>query len=297
MSVLLVSNITKPEVAVHLQRIQERLDARHVDYQSASGEDLALAAPSSARLAAQIEEFELVCSFGGDGTTLRAARAIGLSGVPLLSFNFGNVGFLSGADQPQMLAALDAALDGRAEVDQRPLAQVDVVFANGLELRQFTLNEVAISRGNFGRIVSLNLYINDILIDNICGDGVLVSTSTGSTAYALSAGGPLIYPGFGGLVTVPISPHSLKAWSIVTAPTDCVSIAPHSNNAQSIVAFLDGEVLECPGGGFCGLEDKPGEPEIASVSVCPGTSPLNLLRYDEYDFYSHISETFFRNKA
>jgi NAD+ kinase len=259
-----------------------------------------------------IKQFSLVCSFGGDGTTLRAAHLVGTSGVPLLSYNFGRLGFLSGAGRADLIPALAAAVEGRLSYDERMLLEVCVTYEDGRVDRQIALNEVAVSRGHFGRIVALDVAINGTFIDTMKGDGVLVATPTGSTGYALSAGGPIIAPAHEGLCVVPISPHSLKTRAIVAARGDRVRLEPNRSNRQQPVLFIDGEVpwtyaasatsATSATSAAPGASATPVAPvasavtgEIVAVEVGACAQKLMLARYGDYDFYDHISRTFFRS--
>jgi NAD+ kinase len=259
-----------------------------------------------------IGRFDLVCSFGGDGTTLRAAHLVGSSGVPLLSYNFGRLGFLSGAGKADLIPALAAAVEGMAEdgltYDPRMLLEVSVTYEDGQVGRQIALNEVVVSRGHFGRTVTLDLSINGTFIDTVKGDGVLVATPTGSTAYSLSAGGPIIAPAHEGLCVVPISPHSIKARAVITAKDDLIRLEPSRLNRQQLVLFIDGEVFWTPSplagtgdslaeaDGTATAEGGPctGTGEVVAVEIGACAERLKLVRYGDYDFYDHISQTFFR---
>ena len=243
MKVLLVSNATKEQVNTAVEIAQDWLTEQAIEHRQIYSEHLLINNPFLAELAAQVDQYDLVVSFGGDGTILRVSRMIGDSGVPLLAFNFGGMGFLASAQADAVLSALQQTINNKARIEERVFAEIAVTYDDGVSEQYLALNEVVISRGNFGRIVSLDLFINNTFMEKARGDGVLVATATGSTAYALSAGGPLLNPLYDGLVVVPISPHSLKAWSIVTGPEDTVVLKPSLDNAQRIVLFLDGEVL------------------------------------------------------
>ncbi len=145
----------------------------------------------------------------------------------------------------------------------------------------FALNEVAVTRGAFGRIVDFSLDISGAHIADMRGDGLVVATATGSTAYALSAGGPLVAPGFGGLVTVPLAPHTLHSRAIVTAENDVVEmgLAPTAADREAAV-FVDGELLEL------------GRP-VRRVYVRRGEAPTVLLRHKCESFYEHAAKVFF----
>lgn len=157
----------------------------------------------------------------------------------------------------------------------------------------FALNEVAVTRGAFGRIIDFSLGVSGAHIADMRGDGLVVATSTGSTAYALSAGGPLVAPGFGGLVAVPLAPHTLHSRAIVTAENDVVEMglaptaAPVTGSATGFAladceasVFVDGELVEL---------DRP----VRRVYVRRGSAPTVLLRHTCENFYEHAAKVFF----
>lgn len=145
----------------------------------------------------------------------------------------------------------------------------------------FALNEVAVTRGANGRIIDFGLNISDAKLADMRGDGLVVATATGSTAYALSAGGPIVAPEFTGLIAVPIAPHTLHSRAIVTAPNDVVEMALQNNQAErDATLFLDGELAELPA-------------PIRKVYVQRGETPTILLRYQAKNFYHHAAEVFF----
>jgi NAD+ kinase len=331
MRVLLFTNTTKNLTSQVMVSVCKWLKDREVEYEFFSSGIFEEEESCFDELAFSIDRFDLVCSFGGDGTTLRAAHLVGASGVPLLSYNFGRLGFLSGAGRADLIPAMEAAVNGTLAYDARTLLEVNVTFEDGRSDRQIALNEVVVSRGHFGRIVALDLAINGTFIDTIEGDGVLVATPTGSTAYSLSAGGPIISPAHEGLCIVPISPHSLKTRAVITAPDDTICLEPNKSNRQQLVLFIDGEVFWVHGGGvntvttlatdssantlvpapadapadssvtsttavtsFDSAKISSANGEIVSVEIGVCSGKLMLARYGDYDFYDHISQTFFR---
>ncbi|MDR1713660.1 MAG: NAD(+)/NADH kinase [Coriobacteriales bacterium] len=322
MRILLIDNVTNDQAIEAMRQVGEWLARESIAYDSASGLDLS-------QFAADIDTYDLICTFGGDGTILRAVQLIGSSGVPLLSYNFGQLGFLAGAAGDDIIPAIKASISGQAQIDARTMLSARVEFTDGTSLEQLGLNELAVTRGNFGRIVALDLEVNGTPIDTVRGDGMLVSTPTGSTAYALSAGGPLIAPGYEGLCVVPISPHSLNTRAIIIAPGDVISLRPNSRNRQPLALFIDGQdVLAAPAGTGMSFAGDDGVEMIAgswpaqasdttqSVSQAQAADPgqvlnpvrnierieirtsshkLKLLRPAPYDFYDHIAATFFRS--
>jgi NAD+ kinase len=285
MRVLLIANKSKSSATSALEQVRSWLASQDISYKISSKGAFCPEDPEFLELREAVSDYDLVCAFGGDGTILQSARIIGRSGVPLLGYNFGRLGFLAGATDSELISALQAALDGRAKLDQRTLLEATVSFSDNSTSLCFALNEMAVSRGHFGRVVSLDLSIDEHYIDSISGDGLIVSTATGSTAYALSAGGPFISPGYEGLCIVPVSPHTLNARSIVTAPSELITLVPTATNRQRVFLFFDGEEASSK------AEDDPQVVRI-EVRACP--EKLQLLRSEQSSFYNQISQTFFR---
>ena len=343
MKILLFTNTASSLTPQTLRSICGWLEEQDITYDVFSSEFIEKQSASVDRLCASITDYDLICSFGGDGTTLRAAHIVGKTGVPLLSYNFGRLGFLSGACKDDLIPAMQAAIDGKLNFDARSMLELRVAYEHGRIDQQIVVNELAVTRGHFGRIVELDLSINGSLVTTVRGDGILVATPTGSTGYALSAGGPIISPNNESICVVPISPHSLTSRAVVTAKDDVILIVPNEQNRQKLALFIDGEVFwvagdsqvlaaagEGPatgqGAAGAGNSDSPG-PQAAApdgdgdgdggsqaapgddggdggdgpseilwieARVCP--EKLLLARYGPYDFYDHISQTFFRGR-
>ena len=166
-----------------------------------------------------IADAKAVIVIGGDGTMLRAAAGLGDHDIPLLGINLGTIGFLTEVEVSNLYDALDRLLSGDFNVEKR------MMIEGNLKGRSFkSLNDVVITRAGFSRIIGLNIYVNDELLDTYEADGVIVSTPTGSTGYNLSAGGPLVSPKSKAIVVTPISPHSLTSKSIVFDSEDVIRI-------------------------------------------------------------------------
>lgn len=235
---------------------------------------------------------------GGDGTILRTARQIGTTGVPILGINFGRLGFLANSSDDGVIAIVSSALAGDVVAEQRTNLRIDVVCEgetdpwddesdvsalddNNPAHTFFALNELAVTRGANGRIIDFSLDISGAHIADMRGDGLVVATATGSTAYALSAGGPLVAPGFNGLVAVPLAPHTLHSRAIVTAANDVVEMDLSRNrDPREATLFVDGELLAF---------DAP----VKRVYVARGSEPTTLLRYQREGFYEHAAKVFF----
>ena len=245
-------------------------------------------------------DYGLAVVLGGDGTILRTARAVGTTGVPILGINFGNLGFLANPSDEGVVPLVVAALSDETTREERTSLRVDVAcegdgaeagcavtesdddtFVDPGARSYFALNEAAFTRGALGRIIACKFAISGAEVASMRGDGLVVATATGSTAYALSAGGPLVAPSFGGLVVVPIAPHTLRSRAIVTAPSDVVELDVSENRSgRDVALFVDGEPAELPGRPLRAFVRKNLEPTV-------------LLRYRHQGFYAHASEVFF----
>lgn len=253
----------------------------------ASG-DLGLDSALTMQTAQQATVYGLACTFGGDGTILRCAHIVREAGVPILGFNFGSLGFLAGANPHGIIAAVAAALADEVSHDRRTTLFAEITYRSGETRGLYALNEVVLARGSSGRVVDFDLSINGIPIASMRGDGILVSTATGSTAYALSAGGPLIAPDFHGLSVVPIAPHTLVSRAIVTAPSDIVEVDLVEKPRVEACVFVDGEVVR---------SRADSEDNLASITVRRSEEEVVLLRYNEADYYAAASQVFFGGKG
>jgi len=156
---------------------------------------------------------------GGDGTMLGIARQLAEYGIPLVGINLGRLGFITDIPLDDMLPALDEILQGRSRAEKRTLLEARVMRGGQQIFCSVAVNDVVVARGTGAGMVELKLTVDGQFMYNQRSDGLIVSTPTGSTAYALSAGGPLLHPSLGGTVLVPIAPHALSNRPIVVPDT------------------------------------------------------------------------------
>lgn len=156
---------------------------------------------------------------GGDGTMLGIARQLAEYDIPLVGINLGRLGFITDIPLDDMLPALDAILQGRSRAEKRTLLEARVMRGGEQIFCSVAVNDVVVARGTGAGMVELKLTVDGQFMYNQRSDGLIVSTPTGSTAYALSAGGPLLHPSLGGTVLVPIAPHALSNRPIVVPDT------------------------------------------------------------------------------
>lgn len=227
MTVALLENSYIPNSAAETERFRRFLLERNCDVRTISADGLC---------EQSLCGVSLLVVLGGDGTVLSAVPHTAPLGVPLLGINFGRLGFLSAVEADEAETALSAVAAGNFFCDDRMLLSVSDGKTTSL-----ALNEIVVSRGTRSRPINLEVTIDGLLLDKYCADGIIVSTPTGSTAYSLSAGGPILENGINAVVVTPICPHTLNARPLVvgsehdfrirlTAPTDSAALSVDGNN-------------------------------------------------------------------
>jgi NAD+ kinase len=188
------------------------------------------------------ERAGLVVVLGGDGTLLAVARAIGRRGVPILGVNLGTLGFLAETARENLLPSLDAALAGRFQLEERMRFEV-VARRDGEELGHYlALNDAVVSNVALSRMVHLDTRADGASVTTYHADGLIVATPTGSTAYSLSAGGPLLLPSLEAIVLTPISPHTLTQRPLVLPETCVVEVRVADARGGNVQLTVDGQV-------------------------------------------------------
>jgi NAD+ kinase len=187
---------------------------------------------------------DLVVVLGGDGTLIGMAGRVANAGVdiPILGVNFGSLGFLTEITLPELFESLEAVLDGSAQMEPRLMVRAQTIRAGAVCSETLALNDVVITRGALSRIIDLSVAIGDQPVMRVRADGLIIATPTGSTAYNLAAGGPIVHPGVDALLLTPIAPHMLTNRPIVV-PADAeirVRSADGSSNDELFVT-LDGQ--------------------------------------------------------
>ncbi|HHV09056.1 MAG TPA: NAD(+)/NADH kinase [Clostridiales bacterium] len=199
------------------------------------------------------EAIECAIVLGGDGTIIQAANDLMTHDIPILGVNLGTLGFLAEIEEQNALEALDRLFRDDYRIENRIMMEGDVLCGNGqgsLQAKKpgYALNDVVITRKGFSRIINLGIYVNDELVDNFLGDGVIISTPTGSTAYNLSAGGPIIMPQASVMVITPICPHSLSPRSVVVSAEDTIKVvvgkSKKTQEAEAIANFDGKQVID-----------------------------------------------------
>jgi NAD+ kinase len=186
------------------------------------------------------KEADLLISLGGDGTLLAVARKSAEYDIPVLGFNLGRLGFLTEIEIDEADMAFEAIANGEYTIEKRMMLKVELKAKDGRDIKYAALNDVAVAKASFARIIHLKAYINDELVNFYPADGLLVSSPTGSTAYSLSAGGPIISPDMECMLLTPICPHSLNIRPIVTDYKSYIKIEIVDKN-RDVLLTVDGQ--------------------------------------------------------
>lgn len=225
------------------------------------------------------QDTDLAISFGGDGTFLRAARMCRDIGVPLLGVNLGRLGFLAEVELDDLAAALRTVVASGFATEQRATLEAVVTDDQGHEIhRTWALNEIAVEKSVRQRLLQMDVRIDGIFFARVPADALLLATPTGSTAYALSAGGPLVSPRLDVILVVPVAPHSLFDRSIIASPHEPISVELVDDQAGGIVSSDGRDPVDVPAGG--------------SVIVTGGGRPVVFARVGLLDFPSRVRRKF-----
>lgn len=227
---------------------------------------------------AAAEGAEIVFALGGDGTFLRAAELARPAKVPLLGINLGKVGFLNEAEVSDVERAVQDVVARRYMVDERMTLDVEVECDGQMLARSWALNEASVEKGVRERMLEVMVDVDGRPLSRYGCDGVLVATPTGSTAYAFSAGGPVVWPDVQAILVVPNSAHALFSRSLVTAPTSTVTVtvAPYTTFAQ----------LQCDGRRAWTL------PPGSVVTARRGEQPVRVVRLSDNPFTDRLVAKF-----
>ena len=219
---------------------------------------------------------ELAIIIGGDGTFLRAARSLVPYEVRLLGINLGRLGFLTDLMPSEIEPQLVEILAGKFKEEQRSLLECWVLRDGESITRVDALNDVVAHKWNTARLIQLETYIDERLVHSQYSDGLIVSTPTGSTAYALAGGGPIIHPGLDAIVLVPICPHTLSNRPIVVRGDSRIEVVMRSAGAQPEAQLTcDGQTI---------LELLPGD----RISIRRNEHRLRLIHPSGYDYYATL---------
>jgi NAD+ kinase len=238
--------------ASHLAQIASWLEQRKLtpvfDHETAA---LATSAGTTAQFSVVEKDdlprhVDMIVVLGGDGTLLGTAGRIAKaqSDIPILGVNFGSLGFLTEVTLPEIFTSLDSAVNGTAKIEERMMLHVIVEAAGRRLADRIVLNDVVVTQGALSRIIELSVSVDGESMMRIKADGLIIASPTGTTAYSLSAGGPIVHPHVDGLTITPIAPHTLTNRPVVVAGSSEIRIQPLTHDEQSeVFATFDGQSL------------------------------------------------------
>lgn len=270
----LVGKLSDPRVAESACALVAFLESRQVETLVAEDFSLPVQSACLRRVSERelAERADLVIAIGGDGTLLYAAGLVARRGTPLLGINRGRLGFLTDVLPQDMIASVAAALEGRCLVDRRPLLGARIHRRDGSCLESIALNDVVLQKWQTGRTIDFETWIGGHYVNTHSGDGLIIATATGSTAYALSCGGPIVEPHLDVLVVAPICPHTLSDRPIVVSGQRAVEVQLIERPDTGAQITCDGIVL-----GELAVGDR--------LEVSSAPEHIVLLHPGDYDYF------------
>jgi NAD+ kinase len=223
------------------------------------------------------EDVELIISLGGDGTILASARLIGEKCIPILGINVGTLGFLTEVTEDNIFPSLELLLKGDYQIEERSSLRVD--FLSGAELvTHYALNDVIVTRSTTSRIFEIDTFVSDEYLSTYFADGLIISTPTGSTAYSLSAGGPIVHPALQAIILTPICPHTLVARPVIISNQEVIKVRVKSGH-EDIIITIDGQA-----GIHFNLQD--------TLLIKRGEFSIRLVKINTLSFFHILREKF-----
>ena len=242
-------------------RIESRLKNSDFDYKLINNAD-------------DFNKVDFVLSLGGDGTILSLARAVAERGTPILGIHLGELGFLAEVVLNDMYSRLDEVLNGDFLIQKRMVIKCSVLNENGSKTFH-ALNDIVVDRGKSHRLLNCELFANGNFVADYKADGLIASTPTGSTAYSLSSGGPIVIPTFGSIVVTPISPHTLTLRPIVFSDDHILTISFPKNSHGDMALAIDGQV------------DEYLNP-AAKVEIQKSPFEINMINFKDSNYFSTL---------
>jgi NAD+ kinase len=238
----IVSRPRHDEIAAVVPKLVAWLEARGLkvlcDQETSSCLDTSAPAEPREQLSAAVD---LIIVLGGDGTLLATARSLGDHPVPVLPVNLGGLGFLTSVKTAELFTILEEALEGRSRISERTMLRAEILRAGKVAANHVALNDAVLNKGALARIIDLDLYVDHDFVCSYKADGLILSTPTGSTAYSLAAGGPIVYPKLDAFVITPICPHTLTNRPLVIPADSHIEIAFKASE-ETVYLTLDGQV-------------------------------------------------------
>ena len=239
--ILLVPNTQKDKELAVTKQVAAYIADRaklflHEDYRGFGVEAAGFRAPDEV-----YSGIDCIIVLGGDGTLLGVAREATSHKIPILGINLGRLGFLAEVERHEIEACLDKLLAGAYTVENRMMIHAVIRKASGSTAAFDALNDIVISRTSFSRLLDLNVYVNDEFVDDYKADGIIIATPTGSTAYSMSAGGPIVDPSVNTFLITPICPHKMYSRTIIVPESKSISVVVNDKHTKNAMVTADGQ--------------------------------------------------------
>jgi len=281
-SVLIIAHTFRYEVTCMAADAAHQLRVAGFDVRMLAGEASEAGCDAEATLVPDDDSAangaEIVLVFGGDGTFLRAAEYARPARVPMLGVNFGHVGFLAEADPEAVAATIKAVIDGRYEVEERTTVDVEVSHHGTVLATSWALNEASVEKSKRERVLEVAVAVDERPLLRFGCDGVLCATPTGSTAYAYSVGGPIVWPNVDALLVVPNAAHALFARPIIVSPQSVIDVELLREDHPGVLA--------CDGRRLADI------PPQGRVRVRRGALPVRIARIHDWSFGERLVTKF-----
>jgi NAD+ kinase len=223
----------------------------------------------------ETQSLDLLVTFGGDGTLLRGAHVLAGRQVPIMGVNVGRVGFLTTAPLEHLEEALETFVEGKYVVESRRALSTTIIDAHGESPADFTLNDVVVHKGGVARVLRFRVTVDDEAVGQYSADGIIVATPTGSTAYSMSAGGPIVVPGVDALAITAICPHTLAVRPIIVPGSAVIRIEQLSPYTDKVLVSYDGQ---------WDVELEPG----STVCVRSADATVQMVRLGTEGFFDRV---------
>jgi NAD+ kinase len=270
------------EAVPHLTDIAGWLESRRIEATFESATAALMPSANGYRVAEKVDlvgAVDMVVVLGGDGTLLSMADCIAAAGksIPILGVNFGSLGFLTEVTLPELYSSLETVLSGKARVEERMMLASTVRRARETFTAYVALNDVVVTKTSRARMVDLSVSVGDEFVTRVRADGLIIATPTGSTAYNLAAGGPIVQPNVDALIVTPIAPHTLTNRPLIIPGSSTVRVQAHMETRDEVFVTFDGQA-------GCQLEEGD------EISVRRAERTLRLIRPSTRSYFEVLRQ-------
>jgi NAD+ kinase len=270
------------EAVPHLTDIAGWLASRRIEATFESATAALMPSANGYRVAEKVDlvgAVDMVVVLGGDGTLLSMADCIAAAGksIPILGVNFGSLGFLTEVTLPELYSSLETVLSGKARVEERMMLASTVRRARETFRAYVALNDVVVTKTSRARMVDLSVSVGDEFVTRVRADGLIIATPTGSTAYNLAAGGPIVQPNVDALIVTPIAPHTLTNRPLIIPGASTVRVQAHMETRDEVFVTFDGQA-------GCQLEEGD------EISVRRAERTLRLIRPSTRSYFEVLRQ-------